>query len=86
MGEGDAARTLLETTERPLNFTRRALLHVGLGQVTEALTLFKRGAEHLELDALELYRGFRHFVEDRGLRSDLDAAFQTPRSHGMTDR
>jgi TolB-like protein/Tfp pilus assembly protein PilF len=78
MGEGNRAQTLLGTTAPSLSYTWQGLLRLGLGQVTDALALIKRGAERLELDALELYRGFRPFVEDRGLQSELDISFQTP--------
>ena len=77
MGERDAARNLLGTTRPALSFTSQGLLHLGLGQVTEALALIKRGAERLDLDALDLYPGVRPFVEDHGLQAELDVSFQT---------
>jgi hypothetical protein len=34
--------------------------------LAQAVNLIKRGAERFEIEALELYRVFRPFVEDRG--------------------
>ena len=85
MGDGNRAQTLLGTTVPSLSYTWQGLLRLGLGQVTDALALIKRGAERLELDALELYRGFRPFVEDRGLQSELDISFRAP-SRDLTTR
>ncbi|HXW07832.1 MAG TPA: FlgO family outer membrane protein [Vicinamibacterales bacterium] len=75
MGDGAPARSLLETTGPSLSFTRRGLLHLGLGRVTEALALFKRGSGCFELEALELYPGVRPFIEDRGSPAELDGWF-----------
>jgi hypothetical protein len=46
--------------------------------VADAVTLIKLGAKRFELEALELYRGCRSFVENRDVLEDLDASFQTP--------
>ena len=61
-----------------LSFTRQGLLHLGLGRVTDALALFKRGTWRFELEALELYPGVRSFIEDRGSHAELNGWFQTP--------
>jgi TolB-like protein/Tfp pilus assembly protein PilF len=78
MGEGNDARTLLETAVQSLSCTSQGLLHLGLGRVADAVTLIKLGAKRFELEALELYRGCRSFVENRDVLEDLDASFQTP--------